>query len=64
MEGRVIKSRLALMGKTQRWLVGELAKRYGINTTPQELNNIFAGRRFGRKAETVMAAAYEIVSGE
>lgn len=60
-KGRIIKSRLALMGRTQLWLIAELGKR-GIKVSETEFSHILAGRRNGPKAELVLETAYEIVA--
>lgn len=60
MEGRIIKARLAIMGKSQRWLIDEIARR-GVTVSETEFSHIMAGRRTGPKAEMVLAIAKEIV---
>jgi hypothetical protein len=55
-----IKDRLALLGKSQVWLLLELRKR-GINTNPPQLSNIIHGLYTYPKATAVLNECLVII---
>lgn len=55
-----IKARLAILGKTQVWLIGELAKR-GEKVNAPELSSYRSGSISTPKAERVLALCDKIL---
>lgn len=55
-----IKARLAILGKTQVWLIGELAKR-GEKVNAPELSNYRSGAITTPKGERVLAMCDQIL---
>lgn len=56
-----IKVELAKRGRTQVWLINELAAR-GLITDKSELSSVLAGARRGLKADLIINKAREVLS--
>lgn len=56
-----IKVSLCELGKTQVWLIGELAKK-GIKTNKFEMSAVISGSRTGPKAESIIKTSQKIIN--